>query len=102
MIKQFVASERVKYQDSSNLFLCPQYAWQMVSLDFIEGLPQSQHFNCILVVVDKFSNYAHFVPLKHPFNAFQVTMAYMYHIFKLHGLPEALISNRYRIFTSSL
>jgi hypothetical protein len=44
----------------------------MVSLDFIEGLPTSSGFDCIMVVVDKFSKYAHFVPLAHPFSAFDV------------------------------
>lgn len=40
----------------------PDVAWQVVTLDFIEGLPKSKSYNCILVVVDKFSRYAHFVP----------------------------------------
>lgn len=80
----------------------PQFAWKIVSLDFIEGLPLSKHFNYILVVVDKFSKFAHFIPLKHPFTAFQVAMAYMDNVFKLHGHHEALISDRDRIFTSSL
>lgn len=30
----------------------PDSAWQVISLDFIEGLPLSSSFNCILVVVD--------------------------------------------------
>lgn len=41
--------------------------WESVSLDFIEGLPQSDSFNAILVVVDKFSKYGHFLLIKHPF-----------------------------------
>jgi transposase InsO family protein len=53
-------------------------------------------------VVDKFSKYAHFIPLKHPFTAFQVALAFMDNVFKLRGLPEALISDRDKIFTSSL
>lgn len=72
----------------------------MVSLDFIEGLPKSHNFDTILVVVDKFSKYAHFIPLKHPFNALQVALAYMDNVFKLHGFLEALISDRDRVFTS--
>ena len=53
-------------------------------------------------MVDKFSEYAHFVPLSHPFTAMKVAMLYMDHIFKLHGLPQAIISDRDRIFTSHL
>lgn len=56
----------------------------------------------ILVVVDKYSKYAHFVPLKHPYTAFTVATAFMQHIFHLHGLPLAIISDRDRIFTSTL
>lgn len=74
----------------------------MVSLDFIEGLPKSAAFNCILMVVDKFSKYSHFVPLSHPFTALDVAEAYMQHIHRLHGLPQSLISDHDRIFTSTL
>lgn len=80
----------------------PTGAWQTVSLDFIEGLPKSSRFDSILVVVDKLSKYAHFVPLTHPYTAFQIALVYITNIYKLHGLPKALISNRDRIFTSQV
>lgn len=80
----------------------PTQAWIVVSLDFIEGLPSSNRYNVIMVVVDKFTKYAHFIPLAHPFTALQVAQVYMDHIYKLHGLPQALISDRDRIFTSSV
>jgi hypothetical protein len=47
----------------------PPFPWHMVSLDFMEGLPKSQGFDVILVVIDKLTNYGHFLPLKHPFNS---------------------------------
>jgi hypothetical protein len=75
-------------------------AWQIVSLDFIEGLPKSGQFNCILVVVDKFSRYAHFIGLQHPFTAQTVAQAYMDNVYKLHSLPESIISDRDKVFTS--
>lgn len=43
----------------------PSGPWEMATMDLIDGLPKSQHFNCILVVVDKLSKYAHFIPLSH-------------------------------------
>jgi hypothetical protein len=55
----------------------------------------------ILVVVDKFSKFAHFVPLKHPFTALSVAKSYMNNIYKLHGMPLSLISDRDRVFTSN-
>jgi hypothetical protein len=77
-------------------------AWKVVCLDFIEGLPKSNRFDTILVVVDKFTKYAHFIPLSHPFTALQVAQAYMDHIYKLHGLPDNLVSDRDRIFTNAI
>lgn len=80
----------------------PVGSWEMVSLDFVEGLPRSGSANCILVVVDKFSKFAHFVPMHHPFMAFTVAKVYLDHIYKLHGTSSSLISHRDHIFTSAL
>lgn len=74
----------------------------MISLDFIEGLPTSGGYNVILVVVDKFSKYGHFLPMKHPYTTLSVAMTFMQNIFKLHGMPLAIISDRDRVFTSNL
>lgn len=79
----------------------PTQFWQMVSLDFIEGLSRSGRYNCILVVVDKLSRYAHFIGLSHPFTASTVASAYMDNVHKLHGPPASLLSDRDRIFTSA-
>jgi hypothetical protein len=50
-------------------------------------------------VVDKFSKYSHFIKLKQPFSALQVAHLFMEHIYKLHGMPTAIVSNRDKIFT---
>jgi hypothetical protein len=42
----------------------------------------------------------HTLPLAHPFTAITVPKAYMSNIYKLHGLPTAIISDRDRVFTS--
>lgn len=94
--------DRAKYPGLLQPFSVPEGAWQVVSLDFIEGLPKSHGFNCILVVVDKFSKYAHFIPLSHPFTAASVAQEFMTHVYKLHDLPRIIISDRDRIFTSQL
>lgn len=77
----------------------PSVAWQMISTDFVEGLPPSGQANCILVVVDSFTKYGHFIPLKHPF-ATVVAKAFINEVYKLHGLPAIIVSDRDRIFTS--
>jgi len=57
--------------------LVPTQACQIVSLDFIEGLPTFDHYNAILVVIDKFSKYGHFIPLHHPFTATQIAKLFL-------------------------
>ena len=71
-----------------------------VSLDFIEGLPKSRRKDTILVVVDRLSKYAHFLPLSHPFTTITVAQLYFYNIFKLHGVPKTIVSDRDRVFLS--
>lgn len=80
----------------------PDQAWQIVCLDFVEGLPKSNRFDTIMVVVDKFTKYAHFIPLAHPFTALQVALCYLDNVYKLHGLPQSIISDWDRIFTSTI
>jgi hypothetical protein len=55
--------ERVKYPGLLQPLQVPTGAWQTVTMDFIEGLPTFGSANSILVFVDPFTKYAHFVPL---------------------------------------
>lgn len=75
--------------------------WEEISMDFIEGLPLSSGKSAVMVVVDRFSKFAHFISLKHPFAAQSVTQVFFNEIFKLYGLPKSIISDRYRIFMSN-
>jgi len=72
-----------------------------ISLDFIEGLPLSQGFSVILVVVDRLTKYGHFLPLAHPYSASKVAQLFMANIFKLHGMSSTIVSDRDPTFTSS-
>ena len=69
-------------------------AWQHISMDFIEGLPSSQGKEVILVVVDRFTKYSHFLPLSHPYSVHSVAQTFVDNIIKLHGPPKLIISNR--------
>jgi hypothetical protein len=71
-------------------------------MDFIEVLPLSSQQNCIPVVMDRFSNYAHFIALHHPFTAMDIAKLFMLHILKLHGLPQVIVSDRDKVFTGQL
>jgi transposase InsO family protein len=94
--------ENCKYPGLLDPLPTPDMAWAHVSLDFIEGLPKSQGKEVILVVVDKFTKYAHFIPLAHPYTVQSVATAFMDNVVKLHGPPTVLISDRDRIFTSTM
>jgi hypothetical protein len=92
--------DRSKYPGLLQPLPVPKASWEVISMDFVEGLPSSGSVNAILVVVDKFSKFAHFVPLRHPFTAESVAKLFLDHIYRLHGLPVAIISDRDRVFTS--
>lgn len=62
-------------------------------------MPPSDRFNAVLVVIDNFSKYGHFIPLKHPYTAAQIVKVFLDNVYKLHGLPKAIISDRDPIFT---
>jgi len=94
--------DRARYPGLLQPLPVPSSAWDMASLDFVEGLPRSGNSDTILVVVDKYSKFAHFILLCHPFTAFSVAKAFMDHVYKLHGMPTSLISDRDRVFTSNL
>jgi hypothetical protein len=55
----------------------PTKPWQEITLDFIEGLPTSEGANSILVVVDRLTKYAHFLPLHHPYTAQSVSKLFV-------------------------
>jgi hypothetical protein len=78
----------------------PSSAWDTISMDFVEGLPRSQHADCILVIVDKFSKYGHFLPLSHPYTAHSVAHSFLFNVYKIHGLSSVIISDRDLVFTS--
>jgi hypothetical protein len=69
-------------------------------MDFIEGLPKLAGADYILVVVDKFTCYGHFITLAHPYTAYSVALAFLNSVYKLHVLPASIVSHRDLVFTS--
>jgi hypothetical protein len=56
----------------------------------------------ILTVVDRFSKYAHFIPLGHPYTAASVARAFFDGIVRLHGFPSSIVSDRDPVFTGNV
>ena len=78
----------------------PYRVWSDVSIDFIGRFPKSEGKDVIMVVVDHLSKYAHFVTLTHPFTTLQMAQAYPDHVYKLHGPPTSIVSDKEKVFLS--
>jgi hypothetical protein len=79
----------------------PKWKWEVVTMDFITGFPRTdnQH-DSIMVVVDKLTKVAHFIPLKTTHKASNVANIFMREISGLHGIPKIIVSNPDPKFTS--
>ncbi len=108
-VRRFVASCHVCAQTkSSNTPLAgllrplpiPSRPWSHIALDFVTGLPLSAGNTVILTVVDRFSKAAHFIPLPRLPSARETAQVMVDHVFKIHGLPSDIVSDRGPRFTS--
>ena len=70
-------------------------------MDFIERFPRVGGKTVILTVVDRFSKYAHFIALGHPYTAISVARVFFDNIVRLHGVPCSIVSDRDPVFTST-
>ena len=100
LICQQAKPERVPYPGLLQPLPIPTLPWERVSMDFVEGLPTSGRYNCLLVVIDKLTKYGHFIPLQHPFTAVSVAEACLYAVYRLHGMPLSIVSDCDQVFTS--
>lgn len=79
----------------------PSSVWVDLSMDFVTGLPMSQSYIAILVVVDRYSKGIHLGPLPPHYTAHKVAALFMDIVCKLHVFPHSIISDRDPIFLSA-
>jgi hypothetical protein len=72
----------------------PDAPWDVVSVDFISELPEANGKDCIMVVVDSVIKCSHFVDTVTTISAISFTRLYAKHIWKHHGLPGKMLSDR--------
>ncbi|KAF8761431.1 hypothetical protein RHS01_00017 [Rhizoctonia solani] len=77
----------------------PPYPFHTISYDFITGFPKSNGHNAILVVINSFSKFGHFIPTTKKVTSKGLAELFISHVWKLHGLPVRTISDRGTTFT---
>ena len=80
----------------------PDLPWQVVTMDFVTGLPLSPAgFDGVMVITDKLTRMVHFKPItKLGLTAEVVANIIVTDIHRLHGIPEKIICDRDRVFSS--
>ena len=73
-----------------------------ISADFITKLLLAQGYDLILVVVDRLTKIVHFIPTTEKTTAEELARLFRDNMWKLHGLPESIISDRGPQFAAGL
>lgn len=83
----------------------PSRPWQSIGIDFVGPLPISKtrngEFDMICVIIDHLTAMVHLVATKQTYRAKQIAEVIFDTVYKLHGLPERIISDRDSLFTST-
>jgi len=76
--------------------------WTHISANFITKLPLAQEYDSILVVVDQLTKMVYFIPTTEKTSAEELARLFRDNMWKLHGLPESIISDRGPQFVAGL
>jgi hypothetical protein len=72
----------------------PDKPFDVVSMDLITDLPESDGYNAILVIVDKLTKYGLFIPTTTRTTEVDTARMFVQHIIAQYGVPKAVISDR--------
>jgi hypothetical protein len=79
----------------------PEWKWEHVTMDFVVGLPRSLNgHDAIWVIVDRLTQFAHFLPIKVNFTLDKLAQLYIQEIVRLHVTPVSIVSDRDPRFTA--
>ena len=79
----------------------PSGPWQSIGMDFLGPLPLSKSGkDMILVVIDRLTKMAHFIPTFSNVTSKQVAELFLENIFRYHGMPRNIVSDRDPKFTA--
>ena len=80
----------------------PEWKWELVTMNFIIGFPRTAKLHdSIMVVVDKLTKSAHFIPLKTTHKVADVANIFIKEVERLHRIPKMIVSDRDPKFTSN-
>ena len=82
--------------------IVPEKPWSYIIADFITKLPLAQGYDVILVVCDRITKIAHFMPTTEKTLAERVARLFWNNIWKLHGLPKSIIMDRGAQFAAGM
>uniref|UniRef100_A0A3B3XMZ2 Gypsy retrotransposon integrase-like protein 1 n=1 Tax=Poecilia mexicana TaxID=48701 RepID=A0A3B3XMZ2_9TELE len=80
----------------------PKSPWSHIAIDFVTGLPPSKGMTTIFTVIDRFSKSCHLIPLRKLPTSTQTAQLLIKHVFKLHGMPQEILSDRGPQFISQV
>jgi transposase InsO family protein len=78
----------------------PSAVWADIVMDFVEGFPRVNGKSVVLIVVDCYSKYVHFIALDHPYTTTSMARVFFDNIVRLHRVPSSIVSDRDPVFTS--
>nr|KAJ0205923.1 hypothetical protein LSAT_V11C500259630 [Lactuca sativa] len=104
-IKECITCQQTKYSTQQPYGLLqalpiPNQVWEEISMDFITHLPPSNGKTSIWVIVDRLTKFSHFITLPSHSTAASLATLFLQQIYRLHGIPKTILSDRDPIFLS--
>lgn len=102
-----MSSKAARHKPYGNLqsLPIPTHKWKDLTMDFVTGLPKSKdwrevEYDSILVIIDRLTKMVHYEPVVKTLTAEQLAEVLMESVFKYHGLPDSIVTDRGSLFTS--